>query len=208
MRDDFIVLDYDTEKYPFQQILAKHVYKVPEINQLHKVWKKQSGKEKLTYKDNLRLRKLMQQQPDDSLFYRVYHKWIARVLSPHFGCRIRYSAHPKMRVHLAGTGCVSDFHRDVEVTKRYDQINCYLPFTDVYQTSTLWCEMDYNEENYQPLNLKYGQALLWDGGCLKHGTYFNKTDNTRLSCDFRFTPKDLAIVKSPWRDILSSRVEV
>jgi hypothetical protein len=205
MRSNFIIVRYETSRYPFQQVLASKVFKIPRLNQLHHVWKKQTGKESLDYKDNLALRKLMQRLSDESLFYKIYHKWIADVIAPHYGMKISYSAHPKMRVHLAGTKCVSDFHRDAEVTDRLDQINCYLPFTDVFDSCTLWCETDYGSEVYAPLNLKYGEALLWDGGMLKHGTYPNETYYTRVSCDFRFHAKNTELVKSPWSDILSAR---
>ncbi len=205
MENNFIVLKYNVKQYPFQDMLCKQVFKIPRLEQLHLVWKKQNKREELNYKDNLALRKLMQRLPDESLFYKIYHKWVANILAPHYANKISYSAHPKMRVHLAGTGTVSDFHRDVDVTKRHDQINCYLPFTDVFESSTLWYQKDYKSNDYKPMNLKYGEALLWDGGWLKHGTYKNTTNNTRVSCDFRFHAKILDRVKSPWKDVLSGR---
>lgn len=205
MFSNFVRLTYDTTRYPFQQLLAAQVFKVPRIDQLHHVWLKQTGQRALHYQDNLLLRKLMQRLPDDSPFYKVYHQWVAEVLAPHYGSKITYSAHPKMRVHLAGTGTVSDFHCDADVTGKHDQINCYLPFTDVFDTCTLWCETDYGTENYQPLPLRYGEALLWDGGRLKHGTYHNTTGSTRVSCDFRFVPKPSALVQAPWSEILARR---
>lgn len=102
----------------------------------------------------------MQALPDDSPFYILHHKWIAELVAPKFGKRIRYSAHPKMRVHLAGTSSVSDFHRDADVTGRSDQINCYLPFTDVFDSDTLWAESAYGLQDYHPINLRYGEALI------------------------------------------------
>ena len=205
MRANFIVLDFDTAAYPFQAALASHVYRVNRLDLLHERWLHKTGKSELGYQDNLDLRAMMQKLPDDSLFYKIYHKWVAKVLAPHYGDRISYSAHPKMRVHLAGTDSVSGFHRDADVTGREDQINCYLPFTDVYDTCTLWCETEYGNKDYQPLNLKYGQALLWDGGMLEHGTVFNNTPVTRISCDFRFSVKEGVHVESPWCDVLSGR---
>ena len=205
MRKDFIVLRYDTGRYPFQRFLASNVFKIPRLHLLHKAWEKQTGKEQRHYSDNLTLRKLMQRLPDDSLFYKIYHRWVADIVAPHYGMKISYSEHPKMRVHLSGTGCVSDFHRDAEVTGRLDQINCYLPFTDVFDGCTVWCETDYGSEDYEPLDLKYGEALLWDGGMLKHGTRTNDTGHTRISCDFRFHGKYPQLVDPPWSDILASR---
>jgi hypothetical protein len=58
---------------------------------------------------------------------------------------------------------------------------------------------------YGPVNLRYGQALLWDGGLLEHGTYPNLTGSTRVSCDFRFHPLHPERVARPWRDVLAGR---
>jgi hypothetical protein len=126
------VISFETERYPFDKLLAAQVF---------------------------------------SPFYTLYHTWVADLVASRFGKKISYSAHPKMRVHLAGTGCVSEFHRDAEVTGRPDPINCYLPFTDVFDTNTVWCESSYGLKDYQPINLKYGEAFFWDGGVLEHGTF-------------------------------------
>jgi len=205
MEEHALVIDYDTRRYPFHRAIAAEVFRIARLDQLHLAWQHRTGRDELTYADNLALRRRMQQLPDDSLFYRLYHAWIARVLAPKYGGKISYSAHPKMRVHLAGTGSVSDFHRDAEVTGRPDQINCYLPFTDVADGCTVWSESRYGAGDYEPVNLRYGQALLWDGGQLEHGTYQNLTDSTRVSCDFRFHPLRPERVASPWRDVLAGR---
>lgn len=199
------VIAYDPDKYPFNKLLCAYVFKVPQLNKLHIYWSKKIGSAQISYQDNIKLRKLMQQLPNESVFYQVYHKWVAEVLAPKYGFKVSYSAHPKMRVHLAGTGSVSEFHRDANVTKREDQINCYLPFTDVFDTNTVWCEIDYGKRNYQPINLNYGEAFIWDGGYLKHGTVKNETDFTRISCDFRFKYLEPELVKPPWSDILLGR---
>ncbi len=205
IRDEFIIIDYDTALYPFQTYLATYIFKVKQLETLHLNWQLRSGRKELQYADNLHLRKKMQSLPDTAAFYNIYRRWVTRVLAPHYGDQISYASHPKMRVHLAGTPSVCGFHTDIEVTKRPEQINCYLPFTNVYDSNTLYIETDYGSENYKPLNLNYGQALLWDGGCLKHGTVPNTTSATRVSCDFRFHPHTLEKVRAPWCNVLSAR---
>jgi hypothetical protein len=207
MEEHALVIEYDTARYPFDRVLAAEVFKVARLDRMHLDWKRKVRRDELTYADNLLLRRRMQQLPDDSTFYKVYHAWIAHVVAPRYGKKVSYSAHPKMRVHLAGTGSVSDFHTDVAVTGRADQINCYLPFTDTYDGCTIWSESRYGSGEYEPLSLRYGQALIWDGGELAHGTFPNLTDSTRVSCDFRFHPLNPAAVASPWCDVLAGRPE-
>lgn len=208
MNDQCVTLRYDVERFPFQKVLAAQVFRCRDLSRLHEIWQERTGRDRLVYADNLKLRRRMQRLPDNALFYRVYHRWITEVVATQFGGQISYSAHPKMRVHLAGTGSVSDFHCDADITGREDQINCYLPFTDVFDGCSVWSETDYGKGDFAPLNLAYGEALLWDGGRLNHGTYANDSGSTRISCDFRFHSKRPERVLPPYSEILSGRTQV
>jgi ectoine hydroxylase-related dioxygenase (phytanoyl-CoA dioxygenase family) len=44
-------------------------------------------------------------------------------------------------------------------------------------------------------NLKYGEALIWDGGFLEHGTVRNQTDHTRVAA----TSDSAPIIRSEWK---------
>ena len=187
------LLFYDTAKFPFAEFLAKTVFKVPTLDKLHVYWSRHKQSKGLSsslgYPDNMILRKAMQKLPDESAFYALYHGFVRDVIAPAFGNRISYSAHPKMRVHLSGTGSVSAWHRDADVTCRPEQINVWLPFTDTYAGNTLWVESDYGLRDFQPVDVPYGAALIFDGGSLEHGTVNNDTSSTRISIDFRFSLK-------------------
>ena len=199
------IIEYDIQIYPFHEVIAQKVYRIPQLRYLHKYWRIQSQRDTLSYQDNLLLRKVLQNLSQEADFYKVYHPWVANLIGSRVGRKLSYSLHPKFRVHLSGTDSVSNFHRDAHITHRPEQINVFLPFTDVFAGNTLWCEDDYGSENFIPLNLKYGQALLWDGGYLKHGTLTNNTGITRVSCDFRFYYKDESLADEMIRQILSGR---
>lgn len=180
-------LRYDVARYPFAEYLAKYVFRVPDLARLHEVWAGRKGGA-LDYRDNLALREAMQRLPPGSAFYRIYGRFATRLVAPLFGGRISYSSAPKMRVHLAGTGSVSLWHRDADVTGRPDQINIWLPVTDSFGTNCLWVESDYGRGDHQPVPVRYGEALFFDGGLLSHGTVHNDTGATRVSFDLRFAP--------------------
>jgi len=69
----------------------------------------------------------------------------------------------------------------------------------------LWCESDYGLGDYAPMPVRYGEALLFDGGLLRHGSVPNDSGVTRVSMDFRFTPQSFEGVKPPWATILAGR---
>jgi hypothetical protein len=183
-------LAYDTERFPFAALLRRDVFRVRSLESLHHDIVAARGSRgqrgELRTRDNLAARALVQQLPDSAPFFQLYHEFMRLVLAPVAGRSLSYSNRPKVRVHFPGTSSVSSFHADVPVTKRVDQINFWLPITDVYGSAALHLESDYGLADYQPAPLRYGQALIFDGGYLGHGSVLNDTDVTRISFDMRF----------------------
>lgn len=205
------LLGYDTERFPFAQALSRDVFKVRRLDRLHVYleWhREQQGKAGgLSHKDNLVVREMMQSQPQEADFWKIYHNFMLRVLSPWVGRALSYTSNPTLRSHLAGTRSVSSFHHDICVTKRIDQVNFWLPFNDVSGDSTLWLETDYGKSDFQPVPVRYGQALIFDGGYLGHGSVANGSDVTRLSLDMRFSYKG-ATTRAEGVALLNRIVEV
>lgn len=186
----WLLLPYDTSAFPFAQVLRRDVFRVPRLDLLHEYVRasrrRSGGRDRLTQQDNLVLRQLMQDLAESSTFYRLYHAFMLQVLAPAVGLPLSYSSHPKMRVHLAGTPTVSSFHHDIVVTKRIDQVNFWMPFTDVDDSAALWLESDCGRGDFAPRPVRYGQVLIFDGGYLDHGTVSNRSRTTRVSLDMRF----------------------
>lgn len=190
----WVLLDYDTRRYPFAALLSRDVFKVQRLELLHHYLQQQqaaagSRAGRLRPRDNLTLTGMMERQPADAAFYRLYHSFMLQRLAPLVGRGISYTSHPKLRVHLAGTPSVSSFHHDICVTKRIDQVNFWMPFTDVQDGATLWLESDYGKGDFAPVPVRYGQILVFDGGYLGHGSMRNDSGRTRVSLDMRFSYK-------------------
>ncbi len=183
-------LGYDTERFPFAALLRRDVFGVRSLESLHtevlaaRARRGQHGE--LRTRDNLAARALVQRLPASAPFFQLYHEFMRLVLAPVAGRSLSYSNRPKVRVHFPGTASVSSFHADAPVTKRVDQINFWLPITDVHDSAALLLETDYGLQDYTPVPLRYGQALIFDGGYLGHGSVLNSTDVTRVSFDMRF----------------------
>lgn len=186
------LIGYDTAAYPFAEIVAAQVFGVPaDLARLHERAAALLGSgagEPLGYRDNLELRRRLAEVAIDSDLMATYRRLVEEVVAPLFGGRISFSRKPTFRVHMAGTTGVSNWHTDAEVTGRHDQINAWVPFTDTFATNTIWVERDYGTGDYVPVEVAYGEILLFDGGWLSHGSVPNETDSTRVSADFRFSP--------------------
>ncbi|RVD79584.1 streptomycin biosynthesis enzyme StrG [Pseudomonas koreensis] len=182
-------VEYDTVAFPFQQIVARDIYGVSELALLHRAQAEREqwrGDERAGYHANLRLRERMKGLAEDCQLYQAYHGFARSVIAAAFGGKIAYANQPKWRVHLAHTCSVSAWHCDAQVTRRSDQLTVWVPFVDVDEGCAMHVETGYGRGDFAPVTLRYGQALIFDGGYLAHGTVHNHTEVTRVSMDMRF----------------------
>lgn len=185
-------LVYDVERFPFAEVAAAAlgVRRLDELAGAVLRRKRQTDPAAgLLNVDNARLAARLTALPDDHPLRGLYHALVQGVVVPACGCRVGYTARPKLRVQLAGTGSVSKWHRDADVTGRPDYVTAWVPFVDTEGTSTVWCETDYGRDDYAPIPVRYGEILLFDAALLRHGSVPNTTTTSRVSMDFRFTPR-------------------
>ena len=99
---------------------------------------------------------------------------------------------PTFRCHLAGAGTVSGFHRDGDAKYGITPgiINAWVPLTTVDGNNSIHIESEWGSEDFRPVSLEPGEVLIFDAFHLKHGTYPNDTQTSRVSFDFRFLPHD------------------
>ena len=117
----------------------------------------------------------------------TYRQFVVNVIAENFGDIANYQSPPSFRFHYSGYGS-SVFHRDRDFGVKQGRINVWIPLTDVWGNNSLWVESEEGSRNHKPVSLKYGQALIFDGVNINHGSKINTTSSTRISFDFRFQP--------------------
>lgn len=126
----------------------------------------------------------------NSLFEKTYHQFIKNFCAETLGAKLINQAKPTFRVHMPKNVGVGEFHKDSDYNHPLEEINFLVPVTDAVHTSTVWIESSPGKEDYKPIDLKYGQVLVFKGGILKHGNKINETNNSRVSFDFRVIPEE------------------
>lgn len=187
------IVKYDINKYNFSEIISE-LFECEKLNKLH---------EQKDFKD------LIKQSVDDThkfqqssyhqIYYNnfniiepVYNEFLSNVIKPLYNENIVYQIKPTFRIHFPNGMSVGMFHKDKDL-RDYDwhesikEDNFYLPFTDTYDTNTIWYETEEDKGDYTPMNCKYGEIIQWDGTNLTHGNKINETNDTRVSMDFRVT---------------------
>jgi len=175
-------IQYDTEKYTFRENIGFMMDSVFILEKLHKDLDYdllERSKDQSTIWHKRYYRKFEEFQP-------LYTEFIKEVIKPHFKFKeIIYQKIPTFRVHLVNNLGVGEWHKDKTYNHGVTEINCWMPFTDAYDTNTIWLESKEDKGDFKPQTVIYGEVLIFDGANLMHGNKINKTSNTRVSVDFR-----------------------
>lgn len=92
-----------------------------------------------------------------------------------------------MRVNFHGSRAILRFHNDREYGQKPQTINVWIPVTRVYGSNSMYVESFPGQSDFTPVELDYGQAFMFYGTELLHGTLDNLSGGTRITYDFRFS---------------------
>jgi ectoine hydroxylase-related dioxygenase (phytanoyl-CoA dioxygenase family) len=174
---------YDTIKYPFLQILSL-IFDTNKLNNLHigyqtELLKRENDQKTIFHKkyyDNFQYIKP------------VYDDFIKDIVMPIWNEPIVYQKIPTFRIQMPNNVGVGEWHKDKQYNHNQEEINFFLPFTDAFDTNTIWFESEEDKGDYKPMEANYGEFVIWEGVRLTHGNKLNETNVSRVSVDFRIIP--------------------
>ena len=178
-------INYDRNRFPFKEKL-QHLFEVDNLQTLNDSIevlsreKDQSTKYHTLYYNWARTEE----------FISMYDEFILNVIKPLYNEQIVYQSIPTFRVAYPNNIAVGEYHkdkwyRDADWAVEVDEDNFFLPFTDAFDTNTIWAESQEDKGDYSPMNCNYGEIIQWDGSNLTHGNKINTTGKARVSIDFR-----------------------
>jgi hypothetical protein len=140
-----------------------------------------------------------QSTPHHKLFYEwsrtgdftsMYDLFIKQYIRPLYENSIVIQKIPTFRICYPNNIAVGEFHKDKwyrngDWAAKVKELNFFLPFTDAFDTNTIWVESSEDKNDFSPMICKYGEFIQWDGPNLLHGNKINTTGKTRVSIDFR-----------------------
>lgn len=129
----------------------------------------------------------MTKSHNPELFLKTFKDFIYYISSEIFKEDLVYQRRPTLRIQFPNNKAVGGFHRDREYNHPIEEVNIWVPLTPAFNTNTIWIESEFDKEDYSPMNLNFGQGVIFDSG-LKHGNKVNVENLTRLSFDFRVIP--------------------
>jgi len=178
-------IDYNINDFPFKQKLEE-LFQINELSSLNdniEVFTREKDQ-------STNWHKLFYEYARTEGFIQLYDKFILEVIKPLYNEQIVYQAIPTFRVCYPNNIAVGEFHKDKhyrngEWAAKVKEDNFFLPFTDAFDTNTIWAESEEDRGDFAPMNCNYGECIQWDGCNLTHGNKINSTGKARISVDFR-----------------------
>jgi hypothetical protein len=190
-------INYDSNVYQFKEIISR-IFECTDLSKIHKKFEI----DEISKKSIIDTHKF-QQSEYHQIYYKnfsqikpLYEKFILEVIKKEYdGQNLIYQSIPTFRLHFPNGLSVGMFHkdkdlRDEEWHKSIKEDNYYLPFTNSYDTNTIWYETEEDKGDFVPMECNYGQVVKWDGTNLTHGNKINTTEDTRISIDFRVATEE------------------
>jgi len=178
-------IQYDTNVYNFKQQLEKlfNVEELENINEQHDLFKRENDQ-------NTAYHTIFYKWARTDEFISMYEALIKNEVQQLYDGEIVYQAIPTFRICLPNNIAVGEYHKDKKYrdeswASKVKEHNFFLPFTDAFDTNTIWVESEEDKGDYAPMDCKYGECIQWDGSNLTHGNELNVTGKTRVSMDFR-----------------------
>jgi len=191
------IYEYNVTKFNFEEIL-KDILKTDDLTGLHT--KLEDAYEVPTGVDGLgndTHSKYHQQFYDNiklsvSAFRELYIKFIEEEIAPKFPNEksLIYQALPSFRIQYPQSKAVTTWHYDSDENHKHPlgELNILVPITEMFDTNAVWMESLPHMGDFRPMNLKYGQYIIWNGNRCRHGNKANTTGLTRISIDMRVLP--------------------
>ena len=178
-------IPYNTAEFNFRDELLRvfNIEDLSELNETREVLKREEDQ-------NTKWHSKYYEWARTPEFTALYESFIAQVVLPFYGERIVYQAIPTFRIAYPNNIAVGEWHKDKwyrngEWAEKVKEDNFFMPFTDAFDTNTIWAETEENKGDFIPLTCKYGELIKWDGCNLTHGNKINQTGKARVSVDFR-----------------------
>ncbi|GFH60799.1 hypothetical protein CTEN210_17275 [Chaetoceros tenuissimus] len=213
------VMEYDTKKYPFREVIAEWL-EVPsdKLEQIHEIktipetrtpihplirhaWTAAKLEPKISSTMRRAKKTGLYSSPQYENYIKVYRDFIRNEIRPlctngSIDEQIVYQYPPTTRVVMPNGNKTISMHCDKDYDNHQDaEINFWIPVTLVRGNNSLFLESKPGKGDFQSVELQYGQYLKFDGHDCRHYTVHNDTDTCRVSFDFRVIPTGLCTQK-------------
>lgn len=201
---------YNTNTYPFRNLLQK-LYKVEKIEKLHLERPDLLPQEELKFENeaSTKFHKVFYEKLNNNWteFIEVYESFIKYEITKLFDEPFAYQYLPSYRVQIPKEKAIHKWHFDSDQDHKHPngEINFCIAITKMENTTAIWAETSPGKKDFFPMEIDYGQYFNFNGNKCTHGNKINKSDNVRISFDFRILPKSKYLLDKKKTSVTSKK---
>lgn len=183
---NYISIPYDIYKYPFLKLIQELLG----TNDLQSVDEKHEGLFQVGNDSKTSFHDLFYSKYRSGWeeMEKVYNDFIEDEIAASVREDFLVQKFPTFRVHLNSNVAVGAFHKDADFNHPKGEINFVIPLTNSNDTASIWVESEPDKGDFEPMIMKVGEYIQFNGNELTHGNKVNDTGLTRVSMDFRILP--------------------
>lgn len=181
--------EYNKETYNFYDTIQS-LYDVKDLTKLHLERKELMPNYKLDFCNESKTKAHEIFYKNLHLMKNSYNSFIAKEISCHFNEDFVYQKNPTFRIHWPDEQAIHYWHYDSDEDHKHPhwEINFQVAITNMFDTNCTWIESVPGLKDFYPMEVNYGQYVVFDGNRCLHGNKTNLTGQTRVSFDFRVIP--------------------
>ena len=188
-----IINNYNNNKYDFRECIAEcfniNINELDEIHNLGYTYNvfEEFGPDTQTWYHQTFYKYLKSES--GIKMKNIYNNLIKEVILPYLGLKeALVQQFPSFRIQLPDNVAVAKVHTDSSLGHPYGEINFTYSITDMFDTNTIYIEKTTGKKDFIPMEIKANNNISFNANQNLHYNKLNKTNNTRMSMDYRILP--------------------
>ena len=180
------VLKYNTERNPFREYFES-LYETQDLEHLHETNVIYNSSNLRDSETELH-KKFYRDIRENNTFKRLYCSIIQDIYKEFFNEEehLIFQSFPSIRFQFINNTVVPAHYDSDELGMHpIGEKNFLIPITEMYGTNRLFIESEPGKADYDGINLKYGNILMFNGNKCMHYNKVNVEKSLRISLDFR-----------------------
>lgn len=196
------ILTYPTDQYPFQKVMKKVLQYEGDLTKAHTLIQESQYWDQITFQNDTStdFHKRYYKSPYYTEMVDLYQRFLKEWLLPQLE-EEEYivQKEPSFRIHIPNNTALGKrgdeadeekigMHCDGDYNHPKSEMNYMITITGQEGTNSCYVETQPGKGDFHPIHMKYGEVFRFYGNQCRHYNMKNRTENTRISFDFRVIP--------------------
>ena len=197
------VFSYSVEEYPFHDVMKEVLGTECNLTKAHTIIEDSVNWEQITFQNDTStlFHKKYYNSPKYFKMVELYQRFLREYLLPQLEEEVYIiQKEPSFRIHIPNNTALGKreddnddddiigIHCDGDYNHPTNEMNYMITVTGQSDTNSCYVETEPGKGDFHPININYGEVFRFYGNQCRHFNKKNKSEDTRISLDFRVIP--------------------